>query len=824
MVHSYNESDKNHGGVFMKKLARNVLAFALALTMAVPLAACKKSGKGAKGGSGKKNSVIAEDDPFFDAVEIPLDIETDANKKLQYKEISEPTIVGDRVFATYNLSYEMPQELMDKFDKVDCTNEAAYSQLMDEFNEYNEMGTLVFDLDGNLLSRTPSDNMESTAGNLAQLSDGSFVMIVSRLAQNECKTSTEIVKLNADFQEQSSVKIDQDVELGWDMQIIPMDNGNLLIADYAGIHIVSLEGKLIANESPAGFCGKAYVQDGDIYALIDEFDSGKNEDKFYFQKLDGNTGKPTGDRIATTFEAYTLIQGTDGIYSVGYSGLRKFDIPSGTSTDYVIEWNWTDINSGYISTQNATILSDDEMIFTKYSYEETDDPNIKVSGRDISLMKFKRAEKNPHAGKNVIVLGCVGAETPFRDYVIDYNKDPNHISRIYITDYADDLFASSDYMQALADVSDKVYLDMMSGDGPDILMNFYEFAQFNSEDILVDMNKFIDGQNGLNRADYFDNILRACETSGKLFQIPVCIAINGFAANPSLIGERTSWTFDEFDQMASSLPQNVSLISDTSRQDLMQMLLDFSMSSFVDSDKKEVSFDSADFRKLLEIAKKYGSDKTAGGDMGLFAGSTMDMEYADDSSKFAEGLIALTSVDICGVDDYARVVNEVTFKPTFIGMPGASGSGMAARAQMSFAISASSSHQDEAWDFIKFLYGKDCQAKFARSFWGLPIHKGALEEKNAEDVKNYNEFIEDYSKFLQEEGLEGQGKEMTKITDEMCADFMTMLEGVSVIKNSDLGIMAIVKEETAAFFENQKPVDDVVKIIQNRATTTVHER
>ena len=106
----------------MKKIARNVLAFALALTMAVPLAACKKSGKGTKSsgssGSKKKQTVIAEDDPYFDAVEIPIDIEVDKDKKLQYKEISEPIITGDRVLATYCVSYEKIVNSMPRFAEL----------------------------------------------------------------------------------------------------------------------------------------------------------------------------------------------------------------------------------------------------------------------------------------------------------------------------------------------------------------------------------------------------------------------------------------------------------------------------------------------------------------------------------------------------------------------------------------------------------------------------------------------------------------------------------------------------------------------------------
>ena len=144
----------------MKKMARNVLAFALALTMAVPLAACKKTGDDKKGGgnarNGKKQTVIAEDDPFFDAVEIPLNVETDKDKKVIYKEISDPVIIGDRIFSTYNISYEMPKDVMDSIADIDCTNEKEYAKVQEIYNSYYEMGTLVYDIDGNLISRTPS--------------------------------------------------------------------------------------------------------------------------------------------------------------------------------------------------------------------------------------------------------------------------------------------------------------------------------------------------------------------------------------------------------------------------------------------------------------------------------------------------------------------------------------------------------------------------------------------------------------------------------------------------------------------------------------------
>ena len=61
-----------------------------------------------------------------------------------------------------------------------------------------------------------------------------------------------------------------------------------------------------------------------------------------------------------------------------------------------------------------------------------------------------------------------------------------------------------------ADLSDRVYLDIISGDGPDMLAGFSRYAQFNSDKVLLDLNPLIDATDGtgLDRNQYFDNIIR----------------------------------------------------------------------------------------------------------------------------------------------------------------------------------------------------------------------------------------------------------------------------------------------------------------------------
>ena len=78
---------------------------------------------------------------------------------------------------------------------------------------------------------------------------------------------------------------------------------------------------------------------------------------------------------------------------------------------------------------------------------------------------------------------------------------------------------------------------MVSGTGPDILVNFGYFSQFNTDDVLVDLNTLIDDKDSnIKREDYYDNILRAAETNGKLYQIPLTYRISGLLGNADLLG------------------------------------------------------------------------------------------------------------------------------------------------------------------------------------------------------------------------------------------------------------------------------------------------
>ena len=62
------------------------------------------------------------------------------------------------------------------------------------------------------------------------------------------------------------------------------------------------------------------------------------------------------------------------------------------------------------------------------------------------------------------------------------------------------------------------------------------------------------------------------------------------------------------------------------------------------------------------------------------------------------------------------------------------------------------------------------------------------------------------------------------ITEQDVQDYRELVESVSTIESYDPAVLNIILEESAAYFADQKDVDDVCAIIQNRTQTIVNER
>ena len=375
-------------------------------------------------------------------------------------------------------------------------------------------------------------------------------------------------------------------------------------------------------------------------------------------------------------------------------------------------------------------------------------------------------------------------------------------------DMSDDVDASIPGNAANADMAYKVFLEMRSGTGPDLLMNFTDFGEFENEEVLCDLNPYIDGSSGIQRSEYYDNIFRAFETDGKLFQMPLVVQGWGIMGNSDICGQRYGWTYADFLSMCGDLPDGSTAFFDITAEDLMVDILSSDISYYVDYSSGEAKFDSQEFKDLLQIAKQCEVSRSR---------QSFGDDYETDPAL--DGLSAKSWVMLPylldGADNVARYKRVNYGRLSFMGFPSVSGSGFGAMANMSVGISSFSEHKEEAWDFVMYLLEKDSLVDLGGSY-GIPVKKDALDEKTQKQV----EMIDKQNQETPDDPALGP---KDSIEDSDINTYIALVEHIDRKIANYPAIMNVVKEEAAAYFADQRSVDDVASIIQNRVMLILQE-
>ena len=344
-------------------------------------------------------------------------------------------------------------------------------------------------------------------------------------------------------------------------------------------------------------------------------------------------------------------------------------------------------------------------------------------------------------------------------------------------------------------------------------------------DVLVDLNTYIDGENGLDRSLYFDNVFRAFETNGKMYHMPVCFDMRGYVANSDYVGKRTNWSYDEFESIANTLPSDVSMMDAEQYSMHLQRLISVSFSTFIDYGQKKVNFESPEFKKALELSKRFG--KPQDDPMEQAEGSENRSLYSANRlqhEQFENGTLCMIPAYYYDILSFALAAGKMDDKAVYIGAPGPSDTGVAASPSLTLALSANSVSKDEAWDFIRYMYNTKQQIRYSNEFDSVPMSREALDKRNEDVIAEYNELKESAAKNMERRSFEDSYYNYLVLNQNVADRFVKVIESVNTIECIDPGVMMIVDEEAPGYFFDQRTVEDVCKNIQNRATTLVRER
>ena len=543
--------------------------------------------------------------------------------------------------------------------------------------------------------------------------------------------------------------------------------------------------------------------------------------KMMFYEMNLNTGDLIESAKDYSWIQYELDK-TKYVDGIGYvicdeEGLKKIDFVNKSKVG-VFSFDSCNINRSEALNMKLLAMTD-ECVFLSALTTDALDTIFSPNEGGENLYILTKEKENPHAGKTVLHATAMSfysysmceAVTAFNesnaDYYIKLDNDYSVIKKVNsgeISFFDDDY--EEKYYKLSSELSYQLAIDLMNGDGPDIVLDGAGIVHLNNSNYLMDLKKEIK-TDGL-----FENMIKASEYDGKLYQVPLGVTLTGILVSKKDVAEdQYGFTFDQYKELVAGPCNGADPISIYADQtEYFVRCLNNMKDSYMENGK--VNFDTPAFRTFAEYTKDNVSPEIIPGSDELF------LQAVENSKRTVRYEVGLT------------IPTLVTYLPDSIteikvlGLPSYDGRGPSMKISSSVAISATTKEKKACLEFVKVLLSEEMQKSFGLYEEITPVRETAYEATALEAIGKYNSVYKRYKSQYTKDMLLEMGYPFCEVDKNAVSDYEQMLRSCSVIGEEDAAITIIVKEEMPAYFTGQKSLDDVIKIINDRARTYVNER
>ena len=474
----------------------------------------------------------------------------------------------------------------------------------------------------------------------------------------------------------------------------------------------------------------------------------------------------------------------EGIFAYDFSARRMIPILNFRTSDFKYSSD----------TDQIFILSKDTILIRRASEDGS-----------ITIMLVTADKTKVQDVRKEITLGGIGLSSypELLSEVKEFNKN-NSDFHILLKDYSTDIstIESADVSNPESrDETAKTFLalDLLSDTPPDILISddSLPMTAYEKQGLFTDLYTYFKTDNEFVLEDYETNILKAYETDGKLYRIGTKYIISGLAGKASVIGDRTGWTFEDFNQTLQELPEGMKMLyPNQTKANVLTSIYSFNQKNLFDSSNLKTNFVSDEFIRLLQFANTYGVDEI-----------NVTDDYYESFQKYA-----LMSVPIRSFSDYIDLERNFGESIPVLGYP----SSMSSSASFSFpfciSISSKSNVSEGAWQFIRFLLSAEQQKAAvideSSSSYYLPLCRATLQEEISLSLHPTEENKANYAYI----GL----YQSEPLNEETEMRFMHLIDSLNTLNVYSRDIDLILQEEAAPFFAGQKSEQEVTAILQNR--------
>lgn len=827
----------------MKRLNLRIISALLAASMALSFAACnkqeKKSGSGRSGQESHSGDKISADTPWFDGKVLNVDIPLNDSREVEY---TYPTLAGvdeNYIVVLLNGYFKMPNGNDINWDTFSY-NDYSINVLGVVDRKTNEVVNtidLAKDLPKNGYIEGASYENGTATVRCSTYNDITYQMSTIE-TDIDLMTGEEIAKREIENEGDGS-GIERTFRLG-DYKVDTSMNWDNNDSSYYVLYVTSPDGsrdKIRLTEAGVNIYDIPVILSiGDDKALVPA--STDKDYRYYELDLKNMQIEPAEEKkydwldLDTIGSAYTSSDG-----SIFYStplGISKIDIKN-KKTEEVFNYSWCGVNRSIINYLQIVECSDDSFVLAGEKYNAS--PFSMAGQSDFVVVEFNKAATNPHAGKTVLELyttyGYV--DDSVGDAIIKYN-DTNSDYFIEVTDrYSsydnvdyNDINSEDEWQNAMlksnAEMSNGLAMDIMNGEGPDILLNASELGQLNNSNYLADLTPYV---GNLDSSKYFTNVIEASKVDGKLFQLPVCYMIDGIQTDSKYAGASgIGFTTEEYEKFLNETLNGQDIIP-LGQALYFTKLFDAMSNDFIKNGKAD--FSSPEFAKLAEYVKNNVQESSKSWDE-MYDGPVGDVYYEE--TAYAVGApvkgdigysnMAAIYTTVYGIGGYFMNMAQINGGTAILGIPSTDGRGPRIAPNISVAVSAQAQNIDACGEFVKLLVSDDVQTSMAMTDYFV-LNKQAFRNAGAKAIEFYN-------------GEGGQGmlgydwqtgnpvEKPLKFSDKNLDDIENIIENCSGMTTSDASINLILAEEMQPYFIGQKSLDEVITIAQDRVQKVLNER
>jgi len=635
--------------------------------------------------------------------------------------------------------------------------------------------------------------------------------LVSMNAEGEMQMN---VNINALFPEEENLYL-------YDSNIVMGDGGVIYVVGNMAIYAITAVGERLGEVPVDGVNtyvdGICILGDGTVAAFLYDYTS--DTYNITLKPLDFDEGKmgesiPIPDNVS----GYSTVRGDENydFYWATDSYFFGYDIETGESTNLL---SWLGCNVDFSPWQSKPVVFPDGTIVvvsSLYDYNRITDEVIYTN--EIATLTRTPASEVTH--KQTLTLACVWLDYDLRREVLRFNRE-NTDYQIDVIDYSQ-FDTSDDYDAGLR----KLRTEIISGNVPDIIFTSgMPMAQFAAKGLLLDLTELIenDPEFGVPGALVEPVIDAMRDSQGRLYQTASTFRISTVLGSPSLVGYDIGWTFDEFYEAYAKMSPDATIFSEYMTQEwVLQEICTWNLDSLINWETGEVHFDSDEFRKMLEFVKLFPAEYDWESEMDI----GYDRPYESEESLIAQGrqMLALNQV----ADLFYFRFTKAAFggEVTFIGFPTESGNGSAFDVGNGVAISATSSNQDVAWEFVRRFFTEDYQTRFG---YGLSTNAKVLEAtfEREMEVRYETDPITGEEVEVSQGGMgmgDGEVIEIYALTQAERDQIMELVNTTTNLYTYDYSVYEIILDAATPYLVGARSLEDTISQIQSRVRLYVNEQ